>query len=194
MTQEEIFFPELSSDETNAIDSLARQAVRWVQHDTPTVKLETLIEQPMVQALLRFVEQQVVKSFKNHPLHCHEKMWPEYQHKSNWSVDEAASFAAGMDPFYFALYPSRYPPQWSAQREAIHAQVLSAIEYGKLASTCEDGCDYVTPEDFCHFALEADFVHEWATSFFEDMSIDPNASSMQTSGDMSPRYNTRHSG
>jgi hypothetical protein len=173
MTQEEIFFPELSSDETNAINSLARQAVRFVQYDTPTVKQEVLIEQPMVQALLRFVEQQVVKSFKNHQLHCHEKMWPEYQHKSSWSIDEAASLAAGIDPLYFELYPSRYPPLWSAQREAIHTQILRAIECGKLPSTCEDGHDYVTPEDVCYFALEANLVHEWATSFFEDMSFRP---------------------
>jgi hypothetical protein len=170
MTPKEIFFPELPSDEFNTINNLARQAVRLVQQKTPSIRQEELIVQPMVQALLRFIEQRTVTAFEHPKRYCHDKIWAEYQAKLKWSIDEAVSLAAGIDPFYFSLDPSRCPSQWREQREAILVQVKHAIKHGELSTaTGKDKLEYVTPYGFCYFALEAELIHERATSFFKDM-------------------------
>lgn len=177
--------PDMPSTELDALNQLIRRTARYARRQVDDLQPDEIMALPEVQALMAFITDRVKDAFHAPSIFLTQPVWAEYANEDTWSLDEAASLAAGVDPFYYTILQV-YPQSSIKCRSTICEQL------DKEEALSTDGA--VIPSEFCKWALEADLVETSVVNFFKDIvSLRPERT-YQCCGDVtSPSANPYHS-
>lgn len=89
------------------------------------------------------------------PFHLVADVWHGYSTVAIWTLSEACSLAAGMDPVMFDMEPGQNPNEDRERRERIYKKAQAALVHGELTTkqlAGDQNC-YVVPREFCVWAV-----------------------------------------
>lgn len=154
------------------------RAIRHIQQKQPHIKQDALLAHPDIIALNRHVRRdEIIEGFNYPMMSFRADICVEYANSAYWSIDEAISLLAGIDPFYFTLRPKDNVPRTHKRRARITKQVKQAYQTPELSVAVRDGALSVRPQHFCRWALESGLVDEALLDFFTEIkSLRPDAS------------------
>lgn len=189
----DIDYPDISSDEYKAIEKSVRQAIRLLlKEGHPYEPSKLLRHQEVVYALKEaHIPKELLDLMVLPLMDCREWIWEEYAEKKLWTLEEAASLSVGMDPFIFQLEPGQYYNGWRVEREQALSRTREAILLRELPAVSEGEVSYMTPYAFCRWALEAGLLNSDLAKPLRGLAQDPQyIQHLPTLGEMRERFTT----
>lgn len=189
----DIDYPDISSDEYKAIEKAVRQAIRLLlKEGHPYEPSKLLRRQEVVYALKgAHIPKELLDLMVLPLMDCREWIWEEYAEKKLWTLEEAAALSVGMDPFIFQLEPGQYYNGWRVEREQALSRTREAILLRELPAVSEGEVSYMTPYAFCRWALEAGLLNSDLAKPLRGLAQDPQyIQHLPTFDEMRERFTT----